>query len=266
MRTSNKPTASVCSGLTVWWTLLFAAAARAQGVSFEQARHFPAENGPRSVAPGDFNSDGYQDLAVANINSNDVSILLGNGDGSFQPARNFVVGSQPVSVAVGDFNGDGWQDLAVAYYGRFPADPGGVSVLLGNGDGSFQPASNFAAGDNPFPVVVDDFNGDGNLDLAVANFGHGSDDTVSILPGNGDGSFRLSSNFVVGGNPSSLAVGDFNNDGLLDLHPRASLSTGAYRAPFGYVRITSCVAKVYALPRGNEVAARIWIWLSRFES
>src|SRR6516225_6697697 len=88
---------------------------------------FPAGSGPVSVAVGDFNGDGTPDLAVANIGSNTVSVLLGNGDGRFQAARNFGVGSYPSSLAVGDFNGDGTPDLAVANAGS-----GNVSVLLGN--------------------------------------------------------------------------------------------------------------------------------------
>jgi hypothetical protein len=80
--------------------LLFAAAAEAQGVSFIVRREFGAGGGPVSVAVGDFNGDGKPDLAVANSVSNDVSVLLGNGDGSFQAARNFSAGISPVSVAI----------------------------------------------------------------------------------------------------------------------------------------------------------------------
>src|SRR2546428_586060 len=91
---------------------------------------FDAGVSPLSVAVGDFNGDGHLDLAVANSDSDNVSVLLGNGDGSFQTARNFPTGSLPRSVAVGDFNGDGHLDLAVANN----TVPGTVSVLLGNGD------------------------------------------------------------------------------------------------------------------------------------
>ena len=107
--------------------LLFAAAAEAQGVSFIAHRDFGAGNGPVSVAVGDFNGDGRPDLAVANNGSNNVSVLLGNGDGSFQAAQNFGAGSAPSSVAVGDFNSDGALDLAVANSGS-----NNVSVLINN--------------------------------------------------------------------------------------------------------------------------------------
>jgi len=127
---------------------------------------FDAGSGPSSVAVGDFNGDGILDLAVANYYGNNVSVLLGNGDGSFQPAVNYyAAGSEPSSVAVGDFNGDGIQDLAVLNYAG-----NNVSVLLGNGDGSFQTTNaSYVVGTAPEQVVAGDFNGDGFPDLAVPN-------------------------------------------------------------------------------------------------
>jgi FG-GAP-like repeat/FG-GAP repeat len=122
------------------------------------------------VAVADFNGDGHLDLAVANEGTHDVSVLLGNGDGSFQAANNFpaeLEGSVPVSLAVADFDGDGHLDLAVMF-------PGGVRMLSGNGDGSFQtPPVSYVAGVYPGAIAVGDFNGDGLPDLAVANSGGG---------------------------------------------------------------------------------------------
>src|SRR5437773_8612290 len=92
---------------------------------------FEAGTAPTSVAMGDFNGDGRPDLAVLNRVSQDVSVLLGNGDGTFGAQTRFAAGSYPYSVAVGDFNGDGRPDLAVANY--LSND---VSVLLGKGDGT----------------------------------------------------------------------------------------------------------------------------------
>ena len=123
---------------------------------------FDAGTVPYSVAVGDFNGDGIPDLAVANYSSNDVSVLLGNGDGSFQGPRNFAAGISPRSVAVGDFNGDGIQDLAVANF----VDPGTVSVLLGNGDGTFGSSTSYSVGSSPTSLVVADLNHDGAPDLA----------------------------------------------------------------------------------------------------
>ncbi len=96
------------------------------------------------MAVGDFNGDGKADLAVANYSSNNVSVLLGNGNGTFQAAVNYAAGTSPCSVAVGDFNGDGKADLAVANYSS-----NSVSVLLGNGNGTFQAAVNYGAGSSP---------------------------------------------------------------------------------------------------------------------
>src|SRR5262249_9499086 len=133
-------------------------------------------NAPVSVAVGDFRGDGHLDLAVANRNSNDVSVLLGNGDGSFQAARNFSVGLSPQSLAVGDFNGGGLPDPAVGSAGR-------VRVLLGNGDGSLRTTNvSYVPGFVPVAAAVGDVNGDGLPDLAVVNRSSG---TVSILLNDG---------------------------------------------------------------------------------
>jgi len=161
MVTTKKRTALVFAGLAVC-NVLVVSAALAQGVSFIARRDFEAGSSPLSVAVGDFNGDGVQDLAV--VVGPGAAVLLGNGDGTFQSVQNFAAGSNPRSVAVGDFNGDGLQDLGVANFSS-----NNVSVLLGNGDGSFQGAQNFGAGNAPRSVAVGNFNGDGLQDLAVAN-------------------------------------------------------------------------------------------------
>src|SRR5947208_2185453 len=97
---------------------------------FAAAVNYPAGASPYSVAIGDFNGDGKADLAVANFNDNNVSILLGDGTGTFAAAVNYALRNTPVSVTIGDFNGDGKADLAVANSGS-----DNVSILLGNGDG-----------------------------------------------------------------------------------------------------------------------------------
>ena len=169
---------------------------------------------PTSVAVGDFNGDGVADLAVTNYGSGTVTILLGAGNGTFAPVSNSsVVGSGPNSVVVGDFNGDGIADLAVAN-----TSGNGLTILLGNGNGTFTPASGspVPAGNGPVSVAEGDFNGDGIVDLAAANAGDG---TVTILLGNGDGTFTPAANnpVSVGSEPSSVEVGDFNGDGIADL-------------------------------------------------
>src|SRR5207245_3949973 len=119
------------------------------------------------------------------------------------------VGTNPRSVVVGDFNGDGRLDLAVTNASSYDV-PGTVSVLLGNGDGTFQSALSFAAGSDARSVAVGDFNGDGRPDLAVANADyHGS---VLVLLGSGDGTFQPALSIAVGSTPSSVAVGDVDGD------------------------------------------------------
>jgi hypothetical protein len=187
--------------------------------SFQTAGSYAAGIFPTAVAVGDFNGDGILDLAVANggdrccPNNSSVSVLLGNGDGSFQPPMDLAGGGD--SVAVGDFNGDQILDLAVANYDR-----NNVSVLLGNGDGTFQTAVSYRAGDHPSFVAVADLNRDGILDLAVVNAGEdysGPPGTVSVLLGNGDGSFQAAMDSGADYGPNSVAVGDFNGDGIPDL-------------------------------------------------
>jgi len=180
-------------------------------LSFNAAPNYAAGSIPYSVAVGDFNADGRPDLAVANVNSNNVSILLGDANGTFQAAVNYAAGSNPYSVAVGDFNADGRPDLAVAN-----VSSGNVSILLGNANGTFQAAVNYVAGNFPVSVAVGDFNADGRPDLAVANSGSGSGN-VSILLGNANGTFQARVNYAAGDGPRSVAVGDFNADGRPDL-------------------------------------------------
>ena len=176
---------------------------------------YPVGTDPVSVAVGDFNGDGRPDLAIANKNSNNVTVLLGTGAGEFAAAPDspFPVGTDPVSVAVGDFNGDGKPDLAVAN-----GVSNTITVLLGTGTGGFTaaPGSPFPAGTTPQSVAVADFNGDGKPDLAIAN---GGSNNVMVLLGTGTGGFTAApgSPYPVGTVPLSVAVGDFNRDGTPDL-------------------------------------------------
>jgi hypothetical protein len=181
-----------------------------------------------SLAIGDFVGNGNLDLAVANSPGGlPIDIVLGCGDGSFNQgpvsANANVAGAY--MPAVGDFNGDGKLDIAVTGggYGN-PTDV--VTILLGNGDGTFRLAqkSTFPTGSNPWAIAAADFNGDGKLDLAIANQ---DDNTVSILLGNGDGTFTPAPGLpvTVGSNPNALAAADLNSDGKLDLVVANSDST-----------------------------------------
>src|SRR5262245_519616 len=147
---SKKTSIWVWAGLALS-QLLVAGAAHGQRVSFRARQDFRLDAVPLPLAVGDFNRDGWLDLAVHLYGSDDVSILLGNGEGAFEVAGSYRAGTNPFSIAVGDFDGDGALDLAVANYGSDD-----VSVLLGNGDGTFRPAQNFRAGSSPTSVAVGD--------------------------------------------------------------------------------------------------------------
>jgi hypothetical protein len=162
-----------------------------------------------SVAVADLDGDSFRELVIANFYSDDVSVLLGNGDGSFQAALFFAAGVFPRSIAVADLDGDSVPDLVTA--NLLSED---LSVLLGNGDGSFQASLFFAAGDRPWSIAVADLDGDTVPDLATSNVG--SDD-VSVLLGNGDGSFQAAVSFAAGDAPNFIAVSDLNGDGVPDL-------------------------------------------------
>ncbi len=170
----------------------------------------PTGQNPDCVLVGDVNHDGKLDLVVLDAESNMVSILLGNGDGTFQSATQFSTGSSsaPQSMVLADLNGDGNLDVALA-------DLNEVSVLLGNGDGTFQAPIKASAGSSPDSITVGDFNGDHKLDLAVTSVN--SNNMVSILLGNGDGTFQPPVSYPAGPNTYRLLTADFNGDGRLDL-------------------------------------------------
>ncbi|XXF80027.1 VCBS repeat-containing protein [Myxococcaceae bacterium GXIMD 01537] len=185
---------------------------RAPVLEFQSHQDFPVGTLPYGVAVGDINNDGRPDVAFTLITSALVSVQLGNGDGTFGAASTFAVGSNPKFVEIADFNGDGNADLAV---GGGTGSTHYVSILLGNGDGTFQSRANYNVNStDPSDLAVADYNGDGKLDLATANFVGNS---VSILLGNGDGTFQSAVPHSMPGTPSSVAAADLNGDGKLDL-------------------------------------------------
>jgi hypothetical protein len=185
---------------------------RSNGI-FGGRQNFPTAAGPIALVAADFNHDGKLDLAVVASSANVVSVLLGNGNGTFKPSIDYPTGQSPLALVAGDFNHDRNVDLAVVN-SCSPSCANTVSILLGNADGTFQSKKDYPVGDTPIAIATQDLNGDGNLDLAVANSGGNS---ISILLGNANGTFKPSVETATQAGPCGIAIGDFNGDKIPDL-------------------------------------------------
>lgn len=207
-------------------------------VNFAAPVNYTVGTLPFANAVGDFNGDHILDIAVCNYSSNNVSVLLGKGDGTFEPAVNYTVGTEPSAITVADLNNDGVPDIAVAdEIGKTIA----VLINKADGTGTFQPAVLYPAGQAPRGIVAGDTRGIGIMDLVVANNLGGN---VTVFLGNGDGTFKAGVNYIADQNPKSVVLGYFNADNHLDIavanHNTNDVSIligngdGTFQAPVNY--------------------------------
>lgn len=176
---------------------------------------------PVDGTAGSFDGDDRPDIAIANQKSNNVSVALGQPDGTFADAIEYPTGMGPRRIVSGRFNADDHVDLITANEGNGVTSE--LSLLLGNGDGSFQAPVSVAAGTLPLDVAVGRFNADGNLDLVAADFASGM---LVVRLGNGDGSFQSATSLPVLGFLKSLAIADLNRDTKLDIITSGSILLG----------------------------------------
>lgn len=185
--------------------------------TFAPAVSYTVGNEPNRIVVGDFHGNGKADIVVVNSADQTISLLTNKGKGAFG-SQKIIEKFSCTGLDVGDFNGDGKLDLVCSQPSS--AASGAVFVMLGNGNGTFQPPVSYALPSGANNVIVADLRQNGTLDLIVPGAGTAEGqifDDVYILLGNGDGTFKSPVGYVAQANPESVAVGDFNGDGKLDL-------------------------------------------------
>ncbi len=188
--------------------------------SFKVATRIDLQTTPFEIVGADFNTDGHPDLAASPNGAREVIVLLGRGGmDKFGPPTSFPAGGSPHSIAVGDFNNDGKPDLVVSLETSSILGAHRISILLNDGTGKFGTPIPFDLPGDPEALVVADVNNDGKLDIVTSMF-TGGGKPVAVLLGNGSGGFTHAANsafFVVSVNLPAFVIGDFNEDGKLDM-------------------------------------------------
>jgi len=187
---------------------------RAHG-RFGEFTTFPAGAGVTQLTSGDFDGDGHIDVATTDGVSA-VNILFGAGDGGFAAPTAIEVHANPQGIRTADLDCDGHFDLVVAIAGADGQHDGDLAVMVGKGDGIFAAPIYYRAGQDPKGLALADLNGDGKIDAAVADETCCGRNSLSVLLGNGDGTFQHAVSSIPG-STSDVAAGDLNRDGKQDL-------------------------------------------------
>ncbi|MBI4547507.1 MAG: VCBS repeat-containing protein [Ignavibacteriae bacterium] len=176
---------------------------------FSNKTDYTVGNGPWTLAVGDIDSDGDNDIVTVNQSSNTITVLMNNGYGTFPSSATYITGATPRSIVLADVDNDGDLDIAVANQGGTT-----VSVFTNNGNGTYAPKVDYSSGPFPSSLSASDMDGDGDVDLVSTTF---SASTVSIIMNNGTGAFPTRTTYSSGTAPWSTATADLTNDGGIDV-------------------------------------------------
>ncbi|MGB0909793.1 MAG: FG-GAP-like repeat-containing protein [Nitrospirales bacterium] len=219
----------------VWLIVLFSTPVFAQNLVYTPTASTPVGRTPQSMTTGDFNHDGYLDLATVNSTSDDVSILLSNGNGTFRSAVSFGVGKIPMAIASKDLDGDAILDLVVATSGE-----DNIVVLKGMGNGFFEKTGSYPSGKGTTFVALHDVDGKDGIDIVAANsgrFGYYPPFSVAVLLNKGSGNFEAPTFYETDGRdgmfPTGVYVHDLTGDGLVDV--AVTWSQPSWRTPNGMI-------------------------------
>jgi hypothetical protein len=209
------------------------------GGVFSSPAAYAGPSGPTQIVFGDFDGDGKVDVAVTGPEpygySHEVGVLRGNGDGSFQAVAIYTVDDGPYAIATADLNGDGHLDLVTANRGFENDRQPSLSVLIGNGDGAFQPEQRHVSSalTNPSQVIAVDADGDGDNDLLVSNY---ASHDLSFFANRGDGTFEPHVRYGVDTEFTDFRYADFDGDGIRDIAGLCSPALPGLRSVISMVR------------------------------